>query len=490
MAMQRINAWSGIRSDARHGYRPMNAQELVETIAGGLIEIGAHTVSHPLLPVHSRDIQRHEILNGKLQLERMLGIPIDTFAYPYGEYDQASLDIVQEAEFLCACTTVENMCTVGTSIYELPRVGIRNWDGQAFANVVSKRLRLREQKAPDFLKREFQAPSSRLQNKAPALHLTEPTISAGETDIPKAVLTPKISFGDLTGPLPLSENMGFSRGAPIDRFFIERFLARHQGDICGRVLEVGDNRYTEKFGGHRVSVSDVVDVRADNPKASIIADLQTATSIPSDSVDCIILTQVLIYMDDVEAALATVVRILKPGGIALITVPGISQICSDPEEASKWNWSFYPRKFQQLLAKFFDPKKLIVEGYGNLKTTIGFLAGLAQEDIASDDYALQDFRYPLIVAARATKPGRLPQIASNGRLSESPQVSVVMPVYNSAPFLAEAIESVLCQRFKSGNFLLSMMVQRILRTKLQRNTLAQIHTGYAFSDILIWRITD
>ncbi len=454
-AMQKISAWSGIRPEARHGYRPMNAQELVDIAAGGLIEIGAHTVSHPLLPAHSSGFQRHEILNGKSQLERILGIPIYTFAYPYGEYDQASLDIVREAGFLCACTTVENMCTVGTSIYELPRVSIRNWDGQEFADIVANRLRLQEQKSADFLKREFQSRSSVLHTKAPALQLAEPTISAGtETDIPKAVSTPKVSFGDLSGPLPLSDNMGFSRGSPIDRFFIERFLARHQGDICGRVLEVGDNRYTKKFGADRVSVSDVVDVRADNPQASIIADLQTATDIPSDSFDCIILTQVLIYMDDVEAALATVLRILKPGGVALITVPGISQICSDPEEASKWNWSFYPRTFQRLLAKFFDPKKLIVEGYGNLKTTIGFLAGLAQEDIENDDYLLQDHRYPLIVAARATKPGRPPQIARKGRLSESPQVSVVMPVYNSAPFLAEAIESVLCQRFEEWELLI------------------------------------
>ena len=68
--------------EARHGYRPMNTQELVDIAAGGLIEIGAHTVSHPLLPAHSSGFQRHEILNGKSQLERILGVPIDTFAFP------------------------------------------------------------------------------------------------------------------------------------------------------------------------------------------------------------------------------------------------------------------------------------------------------------------------------------------------------------------------------------------------------------------------
>jgi peptidoglycan/xylan/chitin deacetylase (PgdA/CDA1 family)/SAM-dependent methyltransferase len=454
-AVQKISAWSGARPEARDGYRPMNAQELVDIAAGGLIEIGGHTVFHPLLPAHSSSFQRHEILDGKLQLERILGTSIDTFAYPNGEYDQASLDIVREAGFLCACTTVDNVCTLGTSIYELPRLGVRNWGGQEFTNIVSNRLGLQEKRPADFSKREFQTLFSNLHTKAPPLELTEPTISAGaEADRPKAASTAKVSFGDLSVPLPLSDDWGFSRGSPIDRFFIERFLARHQGDIGGHVLEVGDNTYTKRFGANRVSVSDVVDVRADNPRASIIADLRAAPNIPSDKFDCIILTQVLDEIEDVEAALATVSRILKPGGVALITVPGISQISSNPEEASKWSWSFYPRTLQQLLAKFFYPKKLIVEGFGNLKTTIGFLAGLAQEDLASDDFLLHDHRYPLIVAARAVKPGRLPQVARRSLISENPQVSVVMPVYNAAPFLAEAIESVLCQRSEDWELLI------------------------------------
>jgi SAM-dependent methyltransferase len=293
------------------------------------------------------------------------------------------------------------------------------------------------------------------QSKAPALELTEPGISAGaEAGTPKSVSTVKVTFGDLSGLVPLSDNWGYSRGSPIDRFFIEGFLARHQGDVTGHVLEVGGDTYTKRFGAHRVSASDTLDVRADNSKASIIADLRAAPNIPSEAFDCIILTQVLVLIDDVEAALSTVSRILKPGGVALITVPGISQISSNPEESSLWSWSFYPKTFRGLLAKFFDPKRLIVEGFGNLKTTIGFLAGLAQEDLSRDDFMFHDSRYPLIVAARAIKPGCLPPVVKKRRLSDTPRVSVLMPVYNSAPFLAEAIESVLRQRFEDWELLI------------------------------------
>jgi peptidoglycan/xylan/chitin deacetylase (PgdA/CDA1 family) len=145
-ALQTINTWSGACTEVRHGYRPMNAQELVEIAVSGLIEIGAHTVSHPLLPAHSSCVQRREILNGKSRLESILGLSIDAFAYPFGEYDQASLDSVREAGFLCACTAVESTCTVSSSIYELPRVGIRNWSSQEFASNVANRLGLEQPK--------------------------------------------------------------------------------------------------------------------------------------------------------------------------------------------------------------------------------------------------------------------------------------------------------------------------------------------------------
>ena len=288
-----------------------------------------------------------------------------------------------------------------TSLYELPRVGIRNWGGQSLRTLFRIGWDYK-QKSADFLKGYFRRRLP-LQTKAPALQLTEPTILAGLKPRYRKLCQRQRSTSAILAGRPIKRQYGILPRLANRSFLYRAVSARHRGDICGRCLKSGR---TGTLGVWRrsSSASNVVDVRAENPQASIIADLKTATNIPSDSFDCIILTQVLIYMDDVEAALATVLRILKPGGVALITVPGISQICSDPEEASKWNWSFYPRTFQRLLAKFFDPKKLIVEGYGNLKTTIGFLAGLAQEDMASDDYLFQDHRYPLIVAARATKP--------------------------------------------------------------------------------------
>ena len=63
----------------------------------------------------------------------------------------------------------------------------------------------------------------------------------------------QVDFGDFRRTAPFCANYGYSRGSPVDRYYIERFLERHAADICGRVLEVGDDAYTRRFGGSRVT---------------------------------------------------------------------------------------------------------------------------------------------------------------------------------------------------------------------------------------------
>src|SRR5690606_675442 len=94
--------------------------------------------------------------------------------------------------------------------------------------------------------------------------------------------------------------------------------------IHGRVLEIGDNTYTLRFGGDRVSISDVLHVDEGHAGATITADLTSAEHIPGDQFDCIVFTQTLQFIFDASAALRTLHRILRPGGVLLCTVPGIT----------------------------------------------------------------------------------------------------------------------------------------------------------------------
>ena len=103
----------------------------------------------------------------------------------------------------------------------------------------------------------------------------------------------EVSLGNLRRLEPISRKFGFDRGQPVDRYYVENFLARHAEDVRGRVLEIGHDFYTRQYGGGRVEHSDVLQVAEGNPQATIVADLTRADHVPSDAFDCVILAQTL-----------------------------------------------------------------------------------------------------------------------------------------------------------------------------------------------------
>src|SRR5688500_9703756 len=96
----------------------------------------------------------------------------------------------------------------------------------------------------------------------------------------------KVNFGDLRRTTPFCANYGFSRGNPVDRYYIEGFLALHAADIKGSVLEVGDSTYTKKFGGSRVTDSAVLHVAPVHGGVTIVGNLETGENIPAEAFGC------------------------------------------------------------------------------------------------------------------------------------------------------------------------------------------------------------
>jgi SAM-dependent methyltransferase len=212
-----------------------------------------------------------------------------------------------------------------------------------------------------------------------------------------------VRFGNLRRLTPVSRHFGLDRGTPVDRYFIERFLARHADDVQGRVLEVGDDSYTRRFGGDRVTVRDVLHIHQGHPGATIVDDLASGVRMPSDAFDCIILTQTLQLIFDVHAAVGTLHRILKPGGILLATVPGISQLDAG-EWQDTWFWSFTPAAVRRLFTERFPATELDVTSYGNVLAACAFLHGLAGEELSPGELDWSDPLYPVVVSLRARKP--------------------------------------------------------------------------------------
>jgi SAM-dependent methyltransferase len=213
----------------------------------------------------------------------------------------------------------------------------------------------------------------------------------------------RVDWGDLRRLAPLS-NWGWERGLPIDRYYIEQFLSARSEDIHGHVLEIQDPSYTRKFGGLRVRRADVLHVTAGNPQATIVADLSAEGSLPADTYDCIICTQTLQQIYAVESAITTLHRALKPGGVLLATVSGISQI--DRPAMEKWGdyWRFTTRGLTQLFLRSFHEDYTSVKAYGNVLTSTAFLYGLATEELSADDLSYHDPDYQLLIAVRAVKP--------------------------------------------------------------------------------------
>ncbi len=217
-----------------------------------------------------------------------------------------------------------------------------------------------------------------------------------------------VRFGNLRRVRPISKVFGLDRGARercIDIYYIERFLSEHAEDICGRVLEIGENTYTRRFGGVRVAHSDVLHARGDNPNATIVADLTVGDQIPSNAFDCIICTQTLQFIYDVHAAIRTLYRILKPGGVLLVTFTGISQISR--YDMDRWGdyWRFTPKSAGMLIGECWPPHGITVETHGNVLLAVAYLHGLTTHELRSEELGYRDQDYPLIITIRAIKPG-------------------------------------------------------------------------------------
>ncbi|HJU90702.1 MAG TPA: glycosyltransferase [Gemmatimonadaceae bacterium] len=213
-----------------------------------------------------------------------------------------------------------------------------------------------------------------------------------------------VRMGALRRLEPLSRDWGFDRGRPVDRYYIERFLSSYSGDIRGTVLEVADDTYTTRFGGDKVQRREVLDLSPRNPAATIVGDLSQDDLLPDETFDCMIVTQTLQLVYDIPKAVGTLYRALKPGGVLLVTVPGISQIARDGRE--QWNdcWRFTDFSARRLFAEHFPPESLDVQAHGNVLVASAFLQGMAVEDLRTSELEHRDRDYQLVITIRAAKP--------------------------------------------------------------------------------------
>jgi peptidoglycan/xylan/chitin deacetylase (PgdA/CDA1 family) len=211
-------------------------------------------------------------------------------------------------------------------------------------------------------------------------------------------------WGDFRRTDPISRDWGYDRGVPIDRHYIDDFLASHSSDIRGAVLEVQEDDFTAKFGGPRVHTSVVADLDESNTRATHLADLRCAPHLASDSFDCIILTQTLHVIDDVGAVLSECRRLLRPGGVLLATLPCASRVCLE-YGADGDLWRMTPAGGRVLFEKVFGPGAVDSRTYGNVLANVAFLEGVACAELNEEELDSVDPYFPALVGLSARKEG-------------------------------------------------------------------------------------
>lgn len=210
-------------------------------------------------------------------------------------------------------------------------------------------------------------------------------------------------WGNLRRRRPFSELYGYDRGRPVDRVYIEDFLEGRSGLIRGHVLELADSTYTRRFGGARVTASDVLDLDSDRPGVTIAGDLCDPETLAGRSFDTIVLTQALHLMADPRAALRSLYQALRPGGVLLITVPALQRRAL-PHDAPRDLWRFTGEGLEELLHASLPGARVTVEARGTLMASLAVLLGLAEEDLRPRDLAPDDSDFPVIAAAEVIRP--------------------------------------------------------------------------------------
>lgn len=235
-------------------------------------------------------------------------------------------------------------------------------------------------------------------------------------DLTGKILTRKVTpvqFGDLKRSRPVSPIFGLDRGTSISRYYVDTFIKGSADKIVGDALEVGEFRYLSRFGD-RVRKKKILVPRSEVAPSElstddiVVADLSVPSSCPENSFDCFVCTQTLQFIFDVHTAVHSAYGLLRPKGMFLGTVSGISQVSR--YDMDRWGdyWRFTHLSLKKsLIAAFGD--NVSIFSMGNALAAQLLLQGVAVEDLP--DPALleeQDPDYPVILGFVASKAEKMP----------------------------------------------------------------------------------
>lgn len=195
---------------------------------------------------------------------------------------------------------------------------------------------------------------------------------------------------------PIDEDWGYRRGTPIGRIYIQNFLRDYRENIVGDIMEVGDCTYSRLFS-IKNKVKSYTAIHVEEVEGCRKANLETGEGLCTEEFDTMIITQTLAYMYDLKAVVKNIYNSLKPNGYCMVTVTDIGHM--GVAEEKKWGtyWGFHKDGCRKFFSEVFGENNVQVKVYGNIKTVVAHLYGLAAEDIDQECIDEIDERYPMII---------------------------------------------------------------------------------------------
>lgn len=202
--------------------------------------------------------------------------------------------------------------------------------------------------------------------------------------------------------VPVGKQYGVPRGGSICRFYIDSFLNKYRQYISGNVLEVGDREYTIKYMDDYVkSYVMHFDTCYADTEYDFSGDLRNGRGLKKNFYNCIILTQVLNFVSDLRMIPKILVDSLRPNGVILLTVSGITPICRYDMDRYGQFWGFTDAGIKEMFST--ENVECITETYGNFKVACASLAGMSFTELDKKDLLYCDEDFQVFISAIVRK---------------------------------------------------------------------------------------
>lgn len=206
-------------------------------------------------------------------------------------------------------------------------------------------------------------------------------------------------WGNLRRTEPFSSYFGFERGTPVDRYYLDGFLADKRAYITGDVLEIQCTDYTHRYG-HELRSAHSVDINpAVNP--TYVCDLALSDGVlPDAGYDCFLLPNTFQHLQNIEGCLRQILRVVRPGGVILATAAGLLPLIPDGPDY----WRFSAAGWREMTNRVWSGCEIQVRAKGNCLSSVAAMLGLALEELSPSELDVEDPRYPVLVTIFCKKP--------------------------------------------------------------------------------------